>query len=211
MGDVRLKHSEDRVEELSCCVRAIVLGDPVKHAVRLFCPDRRLVYDAAHELSILYDDVLALALCGLVPFRCDDKVKVLWQEQREELPACVELLAVLCYCRLWQRPFVAAYHRKVCKLVLCQRGPVAGQHERAGDKISDGAYDGPTVPWRYQLVLHPHEKGGFGPCLFTLRHVKVHFVPVKVGVVGRADCRMQAERPVGEHPDAVRHDRHPVQ
>jgi hypothetical protein len=55
-------------------------------------------------------------------------------------------------------------------------------------------------------VLHGHELRGFCPGFFCLRDVEVHFVAVKVGVVGFADALVEAEGAVGTDFYAVRED-----
>ena len=65
--------------------------------------------------------------------------------------------------------------------------------------------------WRHDLVLDAHDFGGFRLCLDGLWHVYVHFVPVKVRVVGGGAGGVEPECVVGQHPDRVAHDGHFVQ
>ena len=50
-----------------------------------------------------------------------------------------------------------------------------------------------------RVRTHPHENEGLSLGLLRLGKVEVHLVAVKVGVVGRADAFVEAERPVGFH------------
>jgi len=55
-------------------------------------------------------------------------------------------------------------------------------------------------------VLHGHELRGFRPGFFSLRDMQVHFVAVKVGVVGLTDAFIEAEGPVWTDFDAMGED-----
>ena len=74
----------------------------------------------------------------------------------------------------------------------------------------NAADDGAAEPWREDVLLDSHQDLGLGPRLLGLRDVKVHLVPVEVGVVGWADRRVQPEGLVGHDDHLMGHDRHPV-
>src|SRR4029077_19485059 len=106
---------------------------------------------------------------------------------------------------------VSSLEGEVGELLWRKDGLLASEEVGAREKVPDRAYDGAAVPWREYLVLDAHEHHRLGPRLLALRDVEVHLVAVEVSVVGRADRRVEPERPIGKHADAVRHDRHPVE
>ena len=67
VGDELLCDHQYRVEELFGARVAVVLGHAVQHALGLFRAYGRLVDDAADELAVLYDHVVALARGPLGP------------------------------------------------------------------------------------------------------------------------------------------------
>jgi nucleoside phosphorylase len=58
--------------------------------------------------------------------------------------------------------------------------------------------------------LDLHEQQCFCSGFFALWYVKVHFVAVKVSVVGRTNTKMHTECLVRQHTNIVRHDGHAV-
>lgn len=47
--------------------------------------------------------------------------------------------------------------------------------------------------WGDNVAGHHHDLLGFSSCFWSLRHVHVHFVPIKVRIVWRGDGQVQAE------------------
>ena len=73
-----------------------------------------------------------------------------------------------------------------------------GSGERKGKHLGGSHQDLPVLG-RAQVVHHAHELGGLRSGLLGLGHVHVHFVPVKVGVVGAADALVEAEGPAPQN------------
>ena len=46
-----------------------------------------------------------------------------------------------------------------------------------------------------QVVYDAHQVQGLGPSFLCLGHVEVHFIAIKVGIVGAADALIEAQRP----------------
>mmetsp|Transcript_9852 Transcript_9852/g.28938 ORF Transcript_9852/g.28938 Transcript_9852/m.28938 type:complete len:381 (-) Transcript_9852:863-2005(-) len=75
-------------------------------------------------------------------------------------------------------------------------------HDAHHGFVGLGAHDAPR---------HEHDLRRLRASLHGLRHVEVHLVAVKVGVVGGGHREVEAEGGVGHDLDAVRHDGHLVQ
>ena len=58
-----------------------------------------------------------------------------------------------------------------------------------------------SILWSSQVVHDAHELTGFGFGLLSLRNVQVHFIAIKVSIVGAADALVEAEGPAAAaHP-----------
>ena len=58
--------------------------------------------------------------------------------------------------------------------------------------------------------MNLHQKPRLSLSLFALGHVKIHLVPVEVGVIGRTNTQVQSKRLMGQNSNAMCHDGHPV-
>ena len=128
----------------------------------------------------------------------------------EDLLVAPVLLAVL-HLAGRGHPLDAGVPHQVEGLFLREPAQVVRQHEDTRDVVMDTADDRAAETRGEDVLLHGNEDGCLGPGLFGLRHVHVHLIAIEVGVVGRADGRVEPERPAFHHLDAVGHDAHPVQ
>ena len=85
------------------------------------------------------------------------------------------------------------------------------EHEYARHVVVYTTDDGATETWGENVLLHRDQNGCFSTRLFSLRYVHVHFIPIKVGVIRRTDCRVESEGLAFHNLDPVCHDAHAVQ
>mmetsp|Transcript_41853 Transcript_41853/g.107090 ORF Transcript_41853/g.107090 Transcript_41853/m.107090 type:complete len:579 (+) Transcript_41853:833-2569(+) len=88
---------------------------------------------------------------------------------------------------------------------------LAGDEEGGGEEVLRGGHQDLAVLGGCQVVHDAHQRQRLRARLLCLRHVQVHFVPIKVGIVGVADALVEAEGAPGHDARAVCHDGHAVQ
>lgn len=64
---------------------------------------------------------------------------------------------------------------------------------------------------RDDVILDEKEDFGFGTAFFGLRDVDVHFIAVKICVVGATDLKIEAKSAVGHDTDLMSHNGHSVE
>ncbi len=66
----------------------------------------------------------------------------------------------------------------------------------ASYEVLNGRYEWFPIAWCNEVSLDTHQSEGFGFGFFCLGEMEVHFIPIKISVVGCTDTLIETESPV---------------
>ena len=176
-----------------------------------------LADDAADVMPVLDDDARVtdrnvLVRAGVLGVRVShvvtDTVDTVRQDQREELLARPQGHWLQNRRnRHFSVPLDFVEHQ-VHEVGLVNKGITLGQLSHRSERILDNTHNRSVTLRRHNQSWYQSQLQNFGPSLHGLGYVKIHFVTVKIGVVGRSDRKIESKSRPGENLDQVAHHGH---
>ena len=173
--------------------------------------DRLLVDGAKHDLAVLDKHAVVLGRVDRVGRRTAVQVDPGRDAHRQDLLARPERFRLHDGRRRDHAVPLGDPQEDVLDKVEVHEAVAEGKLADAAQRVLDDTHDGLVGLRRDDVARDGANVDQLGAGLFRLRHVQVHLVAVKVGVVRRRDRQVEPEGRVRHELDAVRHHRHLVQ